>query len=246
MIRHQLIAHRGWRNRYPENTLIGIEAALEQGAKHIEIDIQISANGVAMLCHDQELSRLCASSVNINQVTTQQLEQLSVYEPERLGQQFLSTPLSPLSECISLLASHPEATLYIELKQESIDSFGSQAVLDAVMPLAQLIKHHCYLISFNTDILELAQAMDWTAIAPVLHSYEQSQSPAFKTLSPPLVFCDHKLLKSPQHLSSIDYPVAIYEITDHQEAKTLLNQGAALIETFRIGELIQEDISKSC
>ena len=43
-----LIAHRGWQRRYPENTLAAIEGAITAGALHIEIDVQLSRDGVPM------------------------------------------------------------------------------------------------------------------------------------------------------------------------------------------------------
>ena len=39
-----LIAHRGYPAHYPENTLIGLEAAIKAGAERIEFDIQLSAD----------------------------------------------------------------------------------------------------------------------------------------------------------------------------------------------------------
>ena len=42
----QLIAHRGYSECYPENTLVGLEAALSAGANCVEFDVQFSSDGV--------------------------------------------------------------------------------------------------------------------------------------------------------------------------------------------------------
>jgi len=55
----ELIAHRGYASRYPENTLPAIEAALKAGARHVEIDVQTSADHIPVLFHDATLERLC-------------------------------------------------------------------------------------------------------------------------------------------------------------------------------------------
>jgi glycerophosphoryl diester phosphodiesterase len=41
-----LLAHRGWASRYPENSRLGIEAALRAGVACVEFDVQLSADCV--------------------------------------------------------------------------------------------------------------------------------------------------------------------------------------------------------
>lgn len=238
MIKDKLIAHRGWRNRYPENTLPGINAAIEIGAQHIEIDIQLTADGIPVLCHDKLLQRLSGSDQDITQCNFSQIEKLSAYEPHRLGNAFLSTPIPTLKDCVALIKKSCHVTLYVELKTESIDAFGSDAVLDAVLPNLQSIRQHCFLISFDSDILQLARQRGWQHIAPVLNSFEQAFSAETTRLSPNLIFCDKNLLSNENKLEKIAYPTAIYEVDDYHQAILLLDQGASLIETFSIGELI--------
>jgi len=55
MDREHLVAHRGWQRRYPENTLPAIKGALDAGARYIEVDVQLSADGVPVLFHDRTL-----------------------------------------------------------------------------------------------------------------------------------------------------------------------------------------------
>lgn len=55
----QLIGHRGARAHAPENTLCGLEEARRQGARWVEIDVQLTADGVPVLAHDEDLSRCC-------------------------------------------------------------------------------------------------------------------------------------------------------------------------------------------
>ena len=241
MIAEKLIAHRGWQHRYPENTLPAIEGAVNIGARHIEIDIQLTADGIPILCHDHLLKRVCGSDKNITHCTIAQLKNLSAYEPKRLGARFLSTPLSPLADCVELIKRHSQVILYVELKRQSIREFGPDKVLNAVLPLLESIRNHCFLVSFDIPILQSASHRDWKNIAPVLVSYQEAFTAVFKQLSPPLVFCDHDLLDSEHTLTMLPYPAAVYEIGNLQKAKLLFTQGAALVETFLIGELIEED-----
>ena len=52
-----IIAHRGASKHYPENTPAAFDAALRQGSDAIELDVQLSRDGVPVVYHDRTLSR---------------------------------------------------------------------------------------------------------------------------------------------------------------------------------------------
>src|SRR5207244_2240185 len=54
-----LVAHRGYALRYPENTLVALDAAIRAGAKYVELDVQLSKDGFPVLMHDKTLARMC-------------------------------------------------------------------------------------------------------------------------------------------------------------------------------------------
>ncbi|HWL54893.1 MAG TPA: glycerophosphodiester phosphodiesterase family protein [Chthoniobacteraceae bacterium] len=53
----RLIAHRGASVRAPENTAAAFRAAYETGSREVETDVQLTSDGVAILCHDKTLVR---------------------------------------------------------------------------------------------------------------------------------------------------------------------------------------------
>lgn len=53
----KIIAHRGASREEPENTLASINRALELGVDYIEIDVQLSADGIPVVLHDNTLCR---------------------------------------------------------------------------------------------------------------------------------------------------------------------------------------------
>jgi glycerophosphoryl diester phosphodiesterase len=52
-----VIAHRGASNRAPENTLAAVEAAIEDGADWVEVDVQETAEGIVVIHHDADFMR---------------------------------------------------------------------------------------------------------------------------------------------------------------------------------------------
>lgn len=49
--RPQAIAHRGYKAKFPENTMGAFKGAVEVGAEAIETDIHLSRDGVVVLSH---------------------------------------------------------------------------------------------------------------------------------------------------------------------------------------------------
>ena len=54
---HEIIAHRGFSARAPENTLSAMDAAISAGADALEWDVQVAACGTPVLFHDSHLGR---------------------------------------------------------------------------------------------------------------------------------------------------------------------------------------------
>ncbi|KIW14438.1 hypothetical protein PV08_07222 [Exophiala spinifera] len=53
----QTIAHRGYKTKYPENTMKAFRGAVEVGSHAIETDIHLTKDGVVVLSHDPDLKR---------------------------------------------------------------------------------------------------------------------------------------------------------------------------------------------
>ena len=239
--KNKIIAHRGWQSRHPENSLSGISQALHLGIQHIEIDINLSADHVPVLCHDANLQRLCGIDKNVQDCTYKQLMSFSFHEPKRLGNTHNPTPIFSLSDCAALIAQHPEATLYVEIKTSSLLTFGREIVLNALTKSLKNIMRQVALISFDLDVLLLAkQTTDFNLLIPVLRKQKQWYDGSLTILSPKIVFCDIKLIPSTP-IKQLPFPVAIYEIDDYHQAKELIHQGALLIESFTSGELLAAD-----
>ena len=84
----KLIAHRGYTQHYPENTLLGLEAAIEAGAEYIEVDIQLSKDQVVFLFHDRNLQRLCGQKGALHDYSAAELSRFKASDPDRFAYKY--------------------------------------------------------------------------------------------------------------------------------------------------------------
>ena len=75
-------AHRGASSYAPENTLMAFYKGLELGANGIETDVQLSADGVPVLFHDDTLDRVTDHTGPLAALTAEQLAQVKVHCPD--------------------------------------------------------------------------------------------------------------------------------------------------------------------
>ncbi|OKP06951.1 hypothetical protein PENSUB_6134 [Penicillium subrubescens] len=47
----QIISHRGYKGKFPENTLAAVQGAVQAGTHALEIDLHLSRDGVLVLSH---------------------------------------------------------------------------------------------------------------------------------------------------------------------------------------------------
>ncbi len=74
----QITAHRGSSKTAPENTMAAVKAAVEELADFVELDVQETLDGVLVLCHDTNLSRLAGVNRRVSELTLAELSELDV------------------------------------------------------------------------------------------------------------------------------------------------------------------------
>jgi len=234
------VAHRGWRQHYPENTLIAFEKAIQAGAVNIELDVQLSADHIPYVFHDANLMRMCQREGFIWDYPAAELDTFFATESYRLGNAFPDNPMCRLSDIVALLQTNPAVNAYVEIKEESLTQFGEQIVVDAVINTLRPVASRCILISFELSALRLALHEGWQRFGAVFDVWPDPQSAALVELRPEVLFCDRNCVPIDLHLSTLPWPVLIYEVGSKTEAEDWFSRGAVAVETFLIGELLKD------
>lgn len=74
----KFFAHRGYSHRYPENTMPAFEKAIEAKVDGIELDVQLSKEGEAVIIHDEELRPLTDGRGFVRDHSLEELRRLTV------------------------------------------------------------------------------------------------------------------------------------------------------------------------
>src|SRR4249919_2732515 len=76
--RSLVVAHRGASAIEAENTLPAFERAIAAGADAVEFDVRVTADGVAVVMHDGEVSRTTDGEGRVRDLTIDEVKELRV------------------------------------------------------------------------------------------------------------------------------------------------------------------------
>jgi glycerophosphoryl diester phosphodiesterase len=237
---HRLVAHRGWPARFPENTLLGIAAAIKRGARWVELDVQLTADGVPILFHDRSLRRSCRRETLVTQIAFDELPTGSASFADAFGDQFANLSIDRLEALGPLLAEHADVRVFVELKPESARHFGHEqffAAVDRVLRGFARPAGVAAIISKDARLCDLAKAHGWP-IGWVLPAWNLASQRRADELATEFLFCSVDCLpRSPQALWQGPWKWVAYTVNQAQEIATWLDLGMQLVETDDIGLL---------
>lgn len=143
-----IIAHRGSRLLWPENTMTGFGEAAGYGAKFIETDLRVSADGILHCFHDAFLDRTTDGSGPIGSRSARDLQLLDAGYHHRIGNAYPFRGQGVgVPTFASVLEAFPDFGFVVDIKNDGV-----------VEPLARMIKdrqlaNRLIVGSFSTDRL---------------------------------------------------------------------------------------------
>ncbi len=157
----KIIAHRGACKAAPENTLPAFTLAAELGADGIELDVQLTKDGIPVVLHDDTIERTSNGSGPVNTFT---LEELRQFDFSAGVPGFENTKIPTLEE-VYAFAGPRKLLVNVEIK--------ATGAADPVMEKALLILEHRFGMreqvlysSFNHDsLISLKKAIPHAKLA---------------------------------------------------------------------------------
>ena len=144
----QVIAHRGNSYQAPENTLVSIDQAFQQGANFVEADIRLSKDGVPVLMHDPLLDRTTSGGGPVTNWKVSMLKTLDAGSWK--GVRYKNEKIPTLAEAIRIMDGR--GSLYLDIKVKGLakaiasvlkeNNFQANSVYPAVNSPEMLAEYH--------------------------------------------------------------------------------------------------------
>lgn len=141
----RILGHRGYRARYPENTLLAFREALRAGADGVECDLQKTRDGEFVVIHDPSTGRTAGPDRSVAGSRLEELRTLDFGRGEHI---------STLHELLEALPR--DSWLDLELKEETLtpaDCAEIASILDSMIPRERLM-----ISSFDARLLHPMKA----------------------------------------------------------------------------------------
>lgn len=144
----KILAHRGLVSILaPENTVASFSAAVSAGADIIETDVQVSADGVPIIFHDDDLWRMANSRKRVSDCTFAELQQIDLGHGQRIPSLEQALKVFPTTQFNLDLKSResvgPTVATIEKLKAHSqvlVSSFSEARRLHALSLFSQPVK----------------------------------------------------------------------------------------------------------
>jgi glycerophosphoryl diester phosphodiesterase len=235
----EIIAHRGYSARAPENTLAAIEAAIEAGTDAVEFDLHVTADGVPVLFHDELLERTSSGKGPLRALRLVELGTLdagSWFEPRFAGERI--PPFADALECLRGRVGR----VYPEVKYYGAHDDLTRMV-DTVVTAG--LADETVFISMVWEALEQMRRIQPSLSVGYIVEHPSRARAAIDRASGDahaLVDFDARILLADPALADTAHergvPLAVWTVNDRATAASLLELGVRRITTNEVGDLL--------
>lgn len=225
------VAHRGDCENHIENTLESIQAAIDKGIKHIEIDIQLTKEGLPIVFHDSRLKRMFGIDKQVANVNFKEIKQLPLKTKatnKTNNDYFIPT----LLQVISLIQKAPDVTLYVEVKNVNFSHFSYSFVYNCITDCLKTIISQVVIIGFSYRFLRYVKNQSSLPIAYVLPSWAHYSPKMLANLKPEMIFADIDIIPTDARFHAKKEMWIVYEVSRIEQAQQLIKQGIFGFESF--------------
>ena len=236
----EIIAHRGYSARAPENTTASIEAAVEAGADAVEFDLHVTRDGVPVLFHDATLDRTTDGHGPLRARSFAEIGSLDA--GSWFDDAFADEHVPSFDGVLSRLCGRI-GRVYPEVK-----GYRDEGDLDLMVDLvlARDMEDRTVFISMDWEALGRMRARQGTLrIGYIVENHARAPEGIERAAGDPLALLDFKaslLLEVPtlaRRAQAAGVDLAVWTVDDPAQATELLALGVRRITTNRVGELLE-------
>lgn len=205
-----IYAHRGASIEFPENTLAAFRRALELNVEGIELDVHLSADGHAVVIHDETVDRTTDGSGAVAEMTLEQLKALDAGGGE---------PVPTLGEVLDLVGDALHVDIEIKAKEAG----------DAVLNELEGRNTRWLISSFKWDVLQYVRSRDAEAeLWPLTVGASDEAIAVAKEIGAPALAIYHMGIDEDivRHLREQGLGFWVWTVNDPSEAIRFADMGA--------------------
>ena len=150
----RIIAHRGASSTHPENTLAAFDAAVAEGCDGIELDLQLSRDGIPVVYHDRTLRKIGGCATTVHQTRWAEIATLDAggwLDPRHVGQRVPS-----LDDVLDRYARQVWLLLELKVRPRDKQAAAHLALADALVRRLRRrrLKRRVMVLCFDLDTLQ--------------------------------------------------------------------------------------------
>jgi glycerophosphoryl diester phosphodiesterase len=152
---NEIIAHRGWSGKAPENTMAAFrQAVAEPRIAGIELDVQLTKDGVPIVIHDYKLDRTTTGSGAVKDHTLEEIKRLDAggwFSWRHRGQR-----VPTLLEALALMKDRVYVNIELKTTGDMYPGLAAAAI-GVVRELA--MENEVYFTSFHHPVMKEAKEL---------------------------------------------------------------------------------------
>lgn len=173
----EIVAHRGFSERAPENTVAAFKLAWEAGTDACELDLYLTQDGRIAVLHDKDTKRTTGVAGLVQEMTLEAIQKLDAGSWKNASYQGERIP--SLAEALATLPETPGKRFFLEIKcgPEVVPVLAKE--LEAWKPRAAQL---C-IIAFNREVAQKSKkAMPWMKVYRLSSETTKDKKPVDLTL----------------------------------------------------------------
>ncbi len=220
-----LVAHRGDATNHLENTLPAFEGAARLGIRHVELDVQLTSDGIPLILHDANAKRTHGIDIDVRHCDVSRLADTGLFDTKAFD-----CPVPKLDEFVDWMVRNPQMHVFVEIKKESLHTQGRTKVLSVILDTLVPIAGRYTLISYDARVLGMAKRHK-QPIGYVLPTLGDRYQTIARQLSPQVLFADYRQILHDPELWPGPWQWATFEVADRAIARRMIALNLDYLET---------------
>ena len=225
-----IFAHRGYRAKYPENTMLAFKEAAEAGADGIELDVHMTKDNEIVVIHDETVDRTTNGKGFVKDYTLKELKELDASIPKK--RLFRSEEIPTLIEVLEWMKTN-DLLLNIELKNDRIQYEGLE---DKVIELVRFfnMEERVILSSFNhyslVDCYKKAPEIETAALIcqGIYEPWKYAKGLGAKAIHPHYLLAQKQIVEASEGASIAVRP---YTVNEEELLEKMISYGVNAVIT---------------